>query len=127
MNSRAWRAKPKVHGDVVVRRLLDNPQDIIVLDLDELHGMAPGEGREIELAVLFSDIRNFTAHSEMHLPYDVVPMLNRHFTAVAEPILNNNGFIWGRGSSRIRHARRISIGHVSERSAGSARDAECYR
>jgi len=83
----------KVHGPVIVRRLLDNPQDIIVLDLDELHGMAPGEGRELELAILFSDIRNFTTHSEKHLPYDVVHMLNRHFTAVAEPVLNNNGFI----------------------------------
>ena len=29
----------RVHGDVVIRRLLDNPQDIVVLDLDELHGV----------------------------------------------------------------------------------------
>jgi class 3 adenylate cyclase/hemoglobin-like flavoprotein len=55
--------------------------------------MAPGEGRELELAILFSDIRNFTTHSENNLPYDIVHMLNRHFTAVAEPVLNNNGFI----------------------------------
>lgn len=82
-----------VNGAVVVRRLLDNPQDIIVLDLDELHGAAPGEGKELELAILFSDIRNFTAHSETNLPYDVVHMLNRYFTAVAEPVVNNNGFI----------------------------------
>src|ERR687895_17578 len=52
----------KVHGTVVIRRLLDNPQDIIVLDLDELHGVAAGEGKELELAVLFSDIRNFTTY-----------------------------------------------------------------
>jgi class 3 adenylate cyclase/hemoglobin-like flavoprotein len=83
----------RVHGDVVIRRLLDNPQDIIVLDLDELHGVAAGEGKELELAVLFSDIRNFATHSEKNLPYDVVHMLNRHFVAVAEPVLNNNGFI----------------------------------
>jgi class 3 adenylate cyclase len=83
----------RVHGDVVIRRLLDNPQDIIVLDLDELHGVAAGEGKELELAVLFSDIRNFTTHSEKNLSYDVVHMLNRHFVAVAEPVLNNNGFI----------------------------------
>jgi class 3 adenylate cyclase/hemoglobin-like flavoprotein len=82
-----------VHGTVVIRRLLDNPQDIIVLDLDELHGVAAGEGKELELAILFSDIRNFTTHSEKNLPYDVVHMLNRHFVAVAEPVLNNNGFI----------------------------------
>jgi hypothetical protein len=66
----------KVHGAVVIRRLLDNPQDIIVLDLDELHGVAAGEGKELELAILFSDIRNFAAHSEKNLP-----------------VLNNNGFI----------------------------------
>jgi class 3 adenylate cyclase/truncated hemoglobin YjbI len=83
----------KVHGTVVIRRLLDNPQDIIVLDLDELHGVAAGEGKELELAVLFSDIRNFTTYSEKNLPYDVVHILNRHFIAAAEPVLNNNGFI----------------------------------
>jgi class 3 adenylate cyclase/hemoglobin-like flavoprotein len=83
----------RVHGNVVIRRLVDNPQDIVVLDLDELHGVAAGEGKELELAILFSDIRDFTTHSEKNLPYDVVHMLNRHFVAVAEPVLNNNGFI----------------------------------
>lgn len=83
----------RVHGAVVIRRLLDNPQDIIILDLDELHGVAAGEGKELDLAVLFSDIRNFTTHSEKNLPYDVVHILNRYFTAAAEPVLNNNGFI----------------------------------
>src|SRR3984893_15275959 len=48
----------RVHGDMVVRRLLHNPQDIIVLDLDEVH--AAGEGKELEVPILFSDIRNFT-------------------------------------------------------------------
>lgn len=83
----------KVHGDIVIRRLLDNPQDLIVLDLDELGGEDIGSGKELELAVLFCDIRNFTSYSEKNLPYDVVHFLNRHFTAAAEPVLNNNGFI----------------------------------
>ena len=82
-----------VHGDVVIRRLLDNPQDIIVLDLDELGGVDVGDGKELELAVLFCDIRNFTSYSEKNLPYDVVHFLNQHFTAAAEAVLNNNGFI----------------------------------
>jgi len=99
VNQRGWdeftrlACQTKVHGAVVIRRLLDNPQDIIVLDLDELHGVAAGEGKELELAILFSDIRNFTTHSEKNLPYDVLHMLNRHFVAAAEPVLNNNGFI----------------------------------
>jgi adenylate cyclase len=82
----------RVQGNVVIRRLLDNAQDIIVLDLDELGGAAC-EGKELDLAVLFSDIRDFTAHSEHNLPYDVVHMLNRYFTVAAEHVLNNNGFI----------------------------------
>jgi adenylate cyclase len=83
----------KIHGDVVVRLLVDNPQDIIVLDLDELQGAGPGEGKELQAAVLFADIRNFTTFAEQNLPYDVVHMLNQHFAAVAEPVLNNNGFV----------------------------------
>lgn len=83
----------KVHGDVLVRLLIDNPQDIIVLDVDELHGLGPGEGKEVDVAILFSDVRNFTTFAEANLPYDVVHLLNRHFTAVTEPVLNNNGFV----------------------------------
>jgi class 3 adenylate cyclase len=83
----------KVHGNVVVRRLLHGPQDIIVLDLEELDDLGAREGKELEVAVLFCDIRNFTTQSEKSLPYDVVYFLNRYFAAAAEPALNNNGFI----------------------------------
>lgn len=83
----------KVHGNVTIRLLVRNPQDIIVLDFDELHGAGPGEGKEIEAAILFSDIRNFTTFAQRNLPYDVVHMLNHHFTAVTEPVLNNSGVV----------------------------------
>src|ERR1700736_148302 len=42
----------RVERDVVIRRLLDNAQNIIVLDLDETEGGTVGEGKEIDLAVL---------------------------------------------------------------------------
>jgi adenylate cyclase len=83
----------RVEGDVVIRRLLEKAQDIVVLDFDEIKGGTAGEGKELDLAVLFSDIRDFTTLSEKSMPYDVVHMLNRYFTAAAEPVLNNNGFI----------------------------------
>ena len=83
----------RIQGDVVVRRLLDNAQDIVVLDLEELQLGSDAGGKEIEVAVLFSDIRDFTTHSERNLPYDVVHMLNLYFTVAAEPVLNNNGII----------------------------------
>ena len=69
-SKRAWdeftrlACQTRVHGDVVVRRLLHNPQDIIVRDLDKLSGLAAGEGKELQAAILFADIRNFTTQSE---------------------------------------------------------------
>jgi ferredoxin len=53
----------RVEGDVVIRRLLDNAQDIIVLDLEEIRGGTASEGKELDLAILFSDIRDFTGAS----------------------------------------------------------------
>ena len=75
-SKRGWDAftrlacQTRVHGAVVIRKLLDNPQDIIVLDLDELDELheVDAEGKELELAVVFSDIRNFTTYSEKTCP-----------------------------------------------------------
>src|ERR1700726_698982 len=43
----------RVEGDVVIRRLLEKAQDIVVLDFDEIKGGTAGEGKELDLAVLF--------------------------------------------------------------------------
>jgi adenylate cyclase len=40
------------------------------------------QGSEREIAILFADIRGFTALSESRLPYDVVFVLNRYFAAI---------------------------------------------
>src|SRR5258707_303403 len=40
------------------------------------------QGSEREIAILFADIRGFTALSEGRLPYDVVFVLNRYFAAM---------------------------------------------
>jgi adenylate cyclase len=40
------------------------------------------QGSEREIAILFADIRGFTALSESRLPYDVVFILNRYFAAI---------------------------------------------
>ncbi len=44
------------------------------------------QGQEREIAILFADLRNFTALSEKKLPYDVVFVLNRYFTAMGEAV-----------------------------------------
>ena len=79
----------RVTGPVRARRL--------VLDTDDaVNAMSGGEvstGREMKLAVLFSDLRGFTSFSEEHLPYDVVHALNRYLGAVCEPIEEHRGYI----------------------------------
>ena len=48
-------------------------------------------GREQDIAVLFADLRGFTAIAENKLPYDVVFLLNRYFDAVGQAIHRAGG------------------------------------
>jgi adenylate cyclase len=68
-------------SDVVVSRLLESPA---ALDLG---------GTETEVSVLFSDIRDFTSHTERMSPHDLVAQLNEHFAAITELIHGEEGTI----------------------------------
>ncbi|MEP9386671.1 adenylate/guanylate cyclase domain-containing protein [Mesorhizobium sp. KR9-304] len=48
-------------------------------------------GREQEIAVLFCDIRGFTALADHRLPYDVVFLLNRYFAIVGKAVEQSGG------------------------------------
>lgn len=50
-------------------------------------------GQERTIAVLFADIRTFTAIAELKLPYDLVFLLNSYFEAVGEAIVNSGGMV----------------------------------
>lgn len=50
-------------------------------------------GREMEIAVLFADLRGFTQLSERRLPYDVVFLLNRYFKAMGEAVSSAGGHL----------------------------------
>ncbi|MEW5847288.1 MAG: adenylate/guanylate cyclase domain-containing protein [Myxococcota bacterium] len=43
-------------------------------------------GQELEIAILFADLRGFTQMSEGKLPYDLVFILNRYFAAMGEAV-----------------------------------------
>lgn len=51
------------------------------------------QGHEEEIAILFADLRAFTALAEQKLPYDVVFLLNRFFDAIVPPIIAAGGSI----------------------------------
>jgi adenylate cyclase len=49
------------------------------------------QGEEREVAVLFADLRGFTALAENRLPYDVVFVLNRYFAAMGTAVEESGG------------------------------------
>ncbi|MDF3820638.1 adenylate/guanylate cyclase domain-containing protein [Leptospira sp. 96542] len=66
---------------VVVENILNN-----TLSLDQ-------KGKEMEVSVLFSDIRGYTSLSEKMRPEQVISFLNEYFTAMTEVILGYGGMI----------------------------------
>lgn len=82
-----------ITGDVNVRRL--------VVDDDEIEftrGIAEGPrpasiGEEKNLAILFADVRGFTALSERMSPYDVIYFLNRYFHLTSKVIESYGGYV----------------------------------
>jgi adenylate cyclase len=79
----------RVLGPVTVRRLVHDECDIALAEADAPHSA----GKEVSLAVLFSDIRGFTPFVETHLAYDVVHILNRYFRQMGEAVLGHGGYI----------------------------------
>ena len=51
------------------------------------------QGQERRLAILFLDMRGFTARTTGQLPYDVVFLLNRFFDAIVPPIMSAGGTV----------------------------------
>jgi len=77
-----------IKGPVTLRRLV-----IDDLDADLARNQQEKSGREKKLAILFSDIRGFTAFSERHLPYDVIHILNRYFQEMGTAVFEHHGYI----------------------------------
>lgn len=67
------------------------PPDVTVAE-----AMAGGNftaGYEVELTVMFADLRGFTAMSENRLPFDVVYLLNQYFESMGQAIEAEGGTI----------------------------------
>ena len=79
-----------ISGDVTVRRLVLNKEDIESVSERSVSGRL-GETKQI--AILFSDIRSFTPFSEKLTPYDVVFILNRYFNRMVKSVESNHGTV----------------------------------
>ena len=82
-----------VEGDCLVRFLVRDDEDYDLVKAEILPGSEAGVGEERRLAILFCDVRDFTAFSESHAPYDVIHVLNRHFRRVHAAVEAHGGRI----------------------------------
>ena len=73
-------------GALTIARLLEPPEARMTQFAD-----TPPSERDI--AVLFCDLRSFTALSERQLPYDVVFLLNRYFDIVGNAVAASGGVV----------------------------------
>lgn len=80
----------KVSGPATVRRLVLDQDDREITSLLRKDYVVGAAGLQRELAILFSDIRGFTAFSEALSPYDLIHVLNRYFYQVG-PIVERHG------------------------------------
>jgi adenylate cyclase len=81
----ACQVRPK--GDVTCEPLL--PPDVTAKE-----ALSPGQymhGQEMDIAVMFADLRGFTKLSESKLPFDVVFMLNQYFQSMGSAIEVSGG------------------------------------
>jgi len=78
-----------IGGNISARRLVLDAADIS----EAIGEHAEAGGREANVSILFSDIRDFTAFSEKALPYDIIHILNRYFDTIGEYIDQNGGYI----------------------------------
>ena len=82
-----------VSGEVGARRLVLDDHDIELTSL-VIQGASAGKiGVEKHIAILFTDVRDFTALSESLLPYDVIHLLNRYFRLMDDVVSRHGGRI----------------------------------
>ncbi len=67
------------------------PEPVIQKALESDSGMF--EGEQLQIAVLFCDIRGFTPMSEQMTPKEVVAFLNQYYQIMTECIKRHNGFV----------------------------------
>ncbi|MBE7461853.1 MAG: adenylate/guanylate cyclase domain-containing protein [Planctomycetes bacterium] len=83
----------RVTGAVRVRRLVVDERDKALANLLQPERAIASIGVQRDLAVLFSDIRDFTTLSEGLTPYDVIHLLNRFFERVEELVARHGGTV----------------------------------
>jgi len=83
----------KVSGDIRIRRLVVDDLDTQIISDQLARHDENSLGREKNIAVLFTDLANYTAFSESLPAYDVVHVLNRYYLTMNEIVSEYGGVI----------------------------------
>ncbi|MBI3973580.1 MAG: Rieske 2Fe-2S domain-containing protein [Chloroflexi bacterium] len=111
-----------VAGNVKLRRLVLDDDDLeITSRLGQT--IAIREGQEQHVAIMFADIRGFTAFSEPLPPYDVIFILNRYFHQMGKAIYRHGGTIDNYMGDGLMALFGISTGENASDPAGAPLDA----
>lgn len=81
-----------INASVVVRRLVLDPDDTRRLDQRRPYSRRR-RGRELDVAVLFTDIRDFTRLAATLPPYDSIHVLERFMALAVEAVENRRGLV----------------------------------
>lgn len=108
----------KISGNITIRRPVVDKLDIEII-LKQF-GNAPGTklGIEKDLAILFTDIINYTEFAEAFPAYDVVHVLNRYYQTMNDIIVQHKGVI-----SDVAGDGILSLFGIIEDSKNSVLDA----
>lgn len=80
-------------GEVTLRRLVLDLDDVRLTDHLRPDAVARSVGEQKTVAVLFADIRGFTAFAESLPPYDVIHTLSRYFYRMESVIRGHQGYV----------------------------------
>jgi adenylate cyclase len=83
----------KISGDITIRRPIVDKLDVEIISKQFEDVSGTKLGKEKDLAILFTDIENYTQFAEAFPPYDVVHVLNRYYQKMNEIIVQHKGII----------------------------------
>ena len=83
----------KISGDITIRRPVVDKLDVEIISKQFEDASGTKLGKEKDLAILFTDIENYTQFAEALPPYDVVHVLNRYYQKMNENIVQHKGII----------------------------------
>jgi adenylate cyclase len=83
----------KISGDIMIRRPVVDELDVEIISKQFEDASGTKLGKEKDLAILFTDIENYTQFAEAFPPYDVVHVLNRYYQKMNEIIVQHKGII----------------------------------